>query len=602
MSQPPLRARLTAWLHDRNALTAVILRLLAAYFLAQTAMVPLSPSRFSTLEYAAGFDLVLFVCVFAVAFAFLAFVAAWRWAWYSDALAVGVGALAYGLCTVWRNDNLYYALGVVAVLALIGYFVLCTGALDRLPRPGPRLTVGIAVAFALLFALFVGTLTVLRYLSYISSCFDFGIFSQMFYYLKETLQPLTTCERQGLLSHFAVHASPIFYVLLPVYALFPSPITLQVLQAVILASGVIPLLLLCRHFHLSRAAALCFVGAYCLFPALIGGCFYDLHENKLLAPLILWLLYTIERKRWWGVALMALLVMMVKEDAPVYVACIALYIVFYKKDTYHGLLLLCFSLAYFGGVTWAMSAFGQGVMTGRYDNFITDPSQGLVGVIRTCLVNPAYVIHECFNSEKFEFILKMLVPLGFLPLATRKLSQWWLLVPFVLINLMSDYQYQHSIFFQYTYGVTALLFYLAIVNAASLRTAARRYWLSLVAVASVVFSVALMSGQLWYVDYYRSHQEVIEQTNAVLDAIPDDASVEATTYYVPRLSQRRVVYMSVATADVKWDPTDYVVLKVDATQEEFVPERIEDLLAQGYVYDSGVENVIAVYRYAPEHA
>lgn len=42
---------------------------------------------------------------------------------------------------------------------------------------------------------------------------------------------MTTCERDRVLSHFAVHVSPIYYLFLPFYALFPSPVTLEVLQA-----------------------------------------------------------------------------------------------------------------------------------------------------------------------------------------------------------------------------------------------------------------------------------------------------------------------------------------------------------------------------------
>lgn len=48
---------------------------------------------------------------------------------------------------------------------------------------------------------------------------------------------MTTCERDRVLSHFAVHVSPIYYLFLPFYALFPLPVTLEVLQALLLASG-----------------------------------------------------------------------------------------------------------------------------------------------------------------------------------------------------------------------------------------------------------------------------------------------------------------------------------------------------------------------------
>lgn len=68
-----------------------------------------------------------------------------------------------------------------------------------------------------------GHIGCLRYLGYLAPNFDFGVFTQMFHNMRESFLPMTTCERNGLLSHFAVHISPVFYLLLPFYALFPSP-------------------------------------------------------------------------------------------------------------------------------------------------------------------------------------------------------------------------------------------------------------------------------------------------------------------------------------------------------------------------------------------
>ena len=84
-------------------------------------------------------------------------------------------------------------------------------------------------ALAVGYFLYVSIWTVARVETFSTPSYDFGIFSQMFHYMKTSGQPLTTLERDGLLSHFAVHVSPIYYLLLPVYCLFPKPETLQVL-------------------------------------------------------------------------------------------------------------------------------------------------------------------------------------------------------------------------------------------------------------------------------------------------------------------------------------------------------------------------------------
>ena len=86
---------------------------------------------------------------------------------------------------------------------------------------GKKLLVILTITAAAWFS-FTAVMTVLRYRLNYASAYDFGIFSQMYYYMDKGLSPLTTCERDGLLSHFAVHLSPVFYLLLPFYKLVPG--------------------------------------------------------------------------------------------------------------------------------------------------------------------------------------------------------------------------------------------------------------------------------------------------------------------------------------------------------------------------------------------
>lgn len=77
-----------------------------------------------------------------------------------------------------------------------------------------------------------------RYQSYTAHNFDFGIFTQMFEHMRTTGLPDTTVERNILMSHFGVHFSPFYYILLPFYMIVPRPETPLVLQTVFVAAGV----------------------------------------------------------------------------------------------------------------------------------------------------------------------------------------------------------------------------------------------------------------------------------------------------------------------------------------------------------------------------
>ena len=343
------------------------------------------------------------------------------------------------------------------------------------PEGKSRLAVAAAAAMGIAFFLFVTAWTVCRVLSYAVPSFDFGIFSQMFHHMRTTGLPNTTLERDGLLSHFAVHVSPIYYLLLPAYCLFPYPETLQVLQALVLASGAIPLWKLCRGRGFSPWAAAAGVALLLLYPAYAGGTSYDIHENAFLTPLLLWLFVGIESRKGWLTGLAAAMTLLVKEDAAVYVAVVGLWVLARvalrsprRWDAAAGGALLAGSVAWFLLVTAYLAGQGDGVMTYRYENFLFGGSSSLVTVIVAALLSPMKVLYECVDPEKLQFLGLTMGPLLALPLVTRKYDRLILLIPYILVNLMSDYPYQHDIFFQYTFGSTACLAYLTVVNLADL--------------------------------------------------------------------------------------------------------------------------------------
>ena len=67
-------------------------------------------------------------------------------------------------------------------------------------------------ALILIFVFAVGFKTTVKCLIFETPNFDHGLFVHMYRNICETLKPVTTCERDRLLSHFDVHMSPILYV------------------------------------------------------------------------------------------------------------------------------------------------------------------------------------------------------------------------------------------------------------------------------------------------------------------------------------------------------------------------------------------------------
>ena len=520
--------------------------------------------------------------------------------WLPAVLIMGVifFSLLCILAYFWNMDQLerWFFLPVFSILAFFSlrssfhfpFFIACLFILGFLfcyaiwgwnpsagysikPQKAHRIYPWMLAVSAILFVVFVSIWTVSRVLSFSTPTYDFGIFSQMFYNMKTSGLPMTTVERDGLLSHFHVHVSPIYYLLLPFYWLVPEPATLQVLQAIVLVSAVIPLWKICRGRSLHPLASLLVCLMLLVYPAYSGGTSYDIHENAFLAPLILWLLYSIERKSSLLTILFSLLTLFVKEDAAVYVAVIGLYV--FLNGILHagqnrrwgigmGIGIITGSILWFLYVTGFIASRGDGVMTYRYQNFMYDGSGSLVSVIKAVILCPMKALYECVDREKLSFIGLTLLPLLGLPLFTRRYERYLLLIPYILVNLMSDYQYQHDIFFQYTFGSVACLFYLTVLNISDLKVDWIRVpvLLAALAIGTSLFCTNVLPKAKQYHNNYQAGKTHYASVRETLSLIPGDASVSATTFYTTYLSQRQVLYDVKYASTAHILSTEYVVL------------------------------------------
>ena len=405
-------------------------------------------------------------------------------------LIMPLSFLLYGIVSVALSANNAAARAfpafIFSILSLI-VLVLCINYAknQRIPLPTKDISfkaslITVISAFVILSAYWSFMLWA-RLEVYCAPCFDMGIFTQMYDNMVDPahgFQPITTCERGSYLTHFAVHFSPILYLLMPFCMIFEPTAVLVVAQIVLVLLGVFPIFLICREVKLSNIKTTVISLLYLFFPVMSSGSFYDFHENAFLAPLILWTLYFSHKKKWYHTLLMfvfALLVLAVKEDAAIYVAFIALYVMFGQKKYIRGAALFGMTVAYFFFAISMIAHFQEDMLFGaegnmlssRYANIIGEEA-GFLSLVKVLILNPALYAVESLTADKLTYALNMLLPLAFLPLITRKPSRWLLLGPFYVLNLVTDYKYQHDIGFQYSFGSGALLVYLAAVNLADL--------------------------------------------------------------------------------------------------------------------------------------
>ena len=484
-----------------------------------------------------------------------------------------------------KYENFYFSLASILIMSFIVFKYY--PKIDF--KISDKKTKILYIIFGLLFISFISYTLILNYLRFLSTNFDFGIFSQVYYNMTKTGISYATSVRDYVTTQLHIHFSPILYLILPIYYIFPSPITLLVMQGVLVALGLIPLYKLCKHYKLNNFYTVIIGLIFIFHPSIIGGNLYYFHENNFLVPLILWLLYYIEKNNYKMTIVFAFLTCFVKEDAPIFVVIIGLYYMFFKDKRKIGLGLIFGGLIYFFTVILFLRHFGDGVMNYRYSFFI-DEHDSLIKLVINVIKNPGYLLKVISDYERFVYLVYILVPLGLIPLSLKKKRQLILYIPLLIICLMSSHRHQYEIIFHYGFGPTTLFFYLLIVNFKEIKKETRDKLLITGFSSALIFFASIYFLEFKNLSLYLNEKDKITILNKAVNMIPEENSVKATTFLVPQLSQRKYVY-EFEPGDMHQDLlTDYIVMDL----------RFKDLIVEDEFKDYEIiyeePDIVRVYK------
>jgi predicted membrane protein len=430
------------------------------------------------------------------------------------------------------------------------------------------------LSFVILYVVYLSIIVIYKVKTFDGSTFDIGIFSQMFHRMSTDLTAITTLERDRVLSHFAVHISPIFYLMLPFYKVFPHVETLEVLQIWVVFSAVIPLRLLLKRLNFSKSINSLIIAWFVLIPVMTTAGGYHLHENCFLVPLIIWLFYFISSEQKWKILLVTLLLLFVKEDAFIYVVSIGLYFLFQKRfslssQTKKWIILADFILPvlYFALGLYLLNTYGEGGMVSRFEPYLLEGENGILSVLKNLILHPTYVFSKLLIARKLGYLFFVLAPLVFLPLVQRTWSNYLLSLPLIVINLLPDWPYQYDIGFQYSYGSQTLLFIMALLALEDLKE--HKFIKEKTTLAMVTVGI-IMSGTLLHhfthnwsfnIGYYFEHKEKFDTMRYTLESLPEEASVVTEGGYTPALRNHQYLYDIFYHNDKKADDSiDYIVI------------------------------------------
>jgi uncharacterized membrane protein len=492
-----------------------------------------------------------------------------QWAWFlSPLIALPIMPIVFRY-KPWQNRH-----QALLLVALVGSLVVETllrralasipgsvqswldGLLEQVPaavrRQGPR---AVVITAALGYALFMSFYFVRWHYKLRTHNFDLSINNNLIYgglhgkFLESTVVFPTEPGK-----YLANHAKFGTYLFLPIYALYPKPETLLVLQSFMLGLSALPLYGFARR-HVSdiMAAAV----------ALVFLCYYPMHsanfsefQNVPIATFFLFsLVWAAETRRWLICGLATAAALLLREDIPIGVAVVGGFLLLSGYRSFAGFIIAISALTYFVYLRFhVMDDAGEWWYPNMYKDLWADGEKGYKSVIKTLITNPLFVLSKLVVEKKLIYLLHLLVPVAFLP--ARRWYLWAAFVPGVFLTLLVT-NYDPPTLFSFHY-VMHWAPYLFLAVPLALEALGKSLDLGIVrmrAAATTMVCVSLvltynygafaarpnsLKGGYNFIDFNYEPREAerYARLQSLLELIPKDASVAATETVGPHVSSR----------------------------------------------------------------
>jgi len=405
------------------------------------------------------------------------------------------------------------------------------------------------VALITVYVLVLTSLSIARHEAFHSHAYDLGIFDQVMWNTAHGRLFENTVMLEYARNLLGNHFSPIFLIIAPLYWLWSDVQVLLVLQTVALGLGAVPVFLFTRRQTGSPVTALVMTAAYLLFPALQYVNLFDFHEIALSVPLLGFAVLCLMDGRDRLFLLFLSLALLCREEVAFLAMAFGLYILACQRRVRLGAAVTGLGLVWAAVTIAVLVPCFQGEENYYYVIRYQYLGHSLGEIASTVITRPLYVLNHLLVPSKVDFVLRLLAPVGLIPLAGFEVLA--LSLPTFAYLLLSDYREQHSIFFQYSAPLIPFIFFATAQGLSRLR--------SLPSGRSLPWQVALLvyvgvAGILAYQQYGpgplggqfhgdRYAQNVhTELGHQVIARIPKNASLSAQADLVPHVSQREEIY------------------------------------------------------------
>ena len=266
---------------------------------------------------------------------------------------------------------------------------------------------------------------------------------------------------------FGEHVQAVHLALLPVYALFPSLVTLMVVKSAVLASGAFPVYLLAARKLGSRWLAAGLGAAYLAYPAMQ---YADLEiapntfrPEVFAIPLLLWAVYFLEVERFGWLTLMSALAVSCKEEIALPVAMIGIVLLFKRRWAW-GAGFAVVAIAWFAAcVGWIIPHYrgSPSHIMKYYLDFGENAT--LSGMLLAMASQPLHTLEVMFRPAKIDYLLMLLVPLGLRPPWSPRML--FIMLPSLATTLLASRLPSFNIYWHYQIAVVPCMVAAAVYGA-----------------------------------------------------------------------------------------------------------------------------------------
>lgn len=405
------------------------------------------------------------------------------------------------------------------------------------------------IVLIFLYFLIFGVLASLRHYTFQTQAWDLAAFEQSYW---NTINGKFMWNILENTHHFAVHFSPILLIYVPFYFIWPSPYTLLILQSLSLALAGWPLYLLTKNL-INKKWALIITGAYFLYPPLHWINLFDFHEVPLTIPLIFTTFYYLQKEDYLKTSIFLSLTALVSENIIVAVIFLGIYIFLFKHKKF-GLGATIIGVTYFILVAKVfMPALGGGIVRlDRYAQFGNSATE----IIKNVILNPKLTIETVFTLSKGLYLLKIFMPLAFLPLIAW--PSLILFVPGLAQNLLTTFDLQFSGFYHYD-SILVPFVIVGLVFAVQKTLSKDKFKkLLLPILGSFVIISFILYSPLSPINFpwTKYTDQRAKDFRKIVKLIPANVSVATHTNLIPHLTHREYIYL----AGKEQFLVDYVIL------------------------------------------